>query len=135
MQDCADRARTSGWMVTPCRHRRPPAEQVNDRHSLAEPWLWCERVEMDTASPVDREQAAGRDDFAGDLARLSAELREDPKALEELRNLLRPLYVNSNAGLYLKDHLPSVEELAEMVDAASEESLAALIGPQEEAGQ
>ena len=110
-------------------------EQVNDRHSLAESWLWCERVEVDTASPVDRVQAAGRDDFAGDLARLSAELREDPKALEELRNLLRPLYVNSNAGLYLKDHLPPVEELAEMVDAASEESLAALIGPQEEAGQ
>lgn len=106
-------------------------EQVNSRYELGGSWLWCERIEANTASPVDRDQVAQREDFTGDLARLTGELANSPEALEELRNLLRPLYVNSTAGSYLKDDLPGIE-LAEMLEGAAEECLAALMPTGEE---
>ena len=126
----AGRGPQDGWL------RRPGTiehlqEQINERHSIAGSWLWCERIQIATAATVDREQVAQREDFAGDLARLSAELREDPEALGEISKLLRPLYVNSNAGLYLKDSLPLGEQLAEILDAASQECLDALVGPED----
>ena len=106
-------------------------ERVNDRHSRSGDWLWCERIQDSTALPVDRERVAQREDFVGDLARLSAELMNDPEAMEELRNLLRPLYVSSTAGLYLRDDLPRIE-LAEMLGGAAEECLAGLMATGEE---
>jgi DNA repair exonuclease SbcCD nuclease subunit len=108
-------------------------EQINDRYANAQTWLWCERIQVDTASAVGREQAAQREDFAGDLARLGGELRENPAALAELRESLRTLYVNSNAAPYLRSHLPSDEELAELLAAAEDECLASLVNEEDEA--
>jgi DNA repair exonuclease SbcCD nuclease subunit len=108
-------------------------EQINDRYANAQTWLWCERIQVDTASPVDREQVAQREDFAGDLARLGGELRENPGALAELRESLRTLYVNSNAAPYLRSYLPSDEELAELLAAAEDECLASLVNGEDEA--
>ncbi len=111
-------------------------ERVNEQYapstSSGQSWLWCERIQADTASPVDREQAALREDFAGDLARLSGELRDDPVALGELRNALRTLYANSNAAPYLRNHLPSDEELLELLAAAEDECLASLVHEEDE---
>ena len=107
-------------------------ERVNEQYAGAARWLWCERIHADTASPVDREQVAQREDFAGDLARLSNDLRSDPAALAKLGELLRPLYVNSNAAPYLRDNLPSEEELLELLEAAEDECLATLVGEEDE---
>ena len=108
-------------------------EQLNDRYANAQTWLWCERIQVDTASPVDREQVAQREDFAGDLARLGGELRENPGALAELRESLRTLYVNSNAAPYLRSYLPSDDELGELLAAAEDECLASLVNEEDEA--
>ena len=107
-------------------------ERLNDRYTNAQPWLWCERIQADTASPVDREQVARREDFAGDLARLSGEVSNDPAALAELRDALRALYVNSNAAAYLRGYLPSDTELRELLAAAEDECLAALVEEEDE---
>ncbi len=108
-------------------------ERVNERYAGAHAWLWCERIRADTASPVDREQVAQREDFAGDLARLGIDLREDPAALAELRELLRPLYVNSNASPFLGNSaLPSDDDLRELLASAEEECLATLVGEEDE---
>ena len=111
-------------------------ERVNEQYapstSSGQAWLWCERIQADTASPVDREQVALREDFAGDLARLGSELRGDPAALGELRDALRSLYANSNAAPYLRNHLPSDEELLELLAAAEDECLASLVHEEDE---
>ena len=111
-------------------------ERVNEQYapstSSGQAWLWCERIQADTASPVDREQVALREDFAGDLARLSAELWDNPDALGELRDTLRSLYANSNAAPYLRNHLPSDEELLELLAAAEDECLASLVHEEDE---
>ncbi len=107
-------------------------EQFNIQYANAQPWLWCERIQTETASPVDRQQVAQREDFTGDLARLSDQLRNDPAALAELRDLLRPLYSNSNAAAYLRSHLPPDGELLELLDAAEKECLASLVSEEDE---
>ncbi len=107
-------------------------EQVNDRHSRDRAWLWCEGIRSQTGSPVDPDRVARREDFAGDLARLGAGLRHDPVALAELRDSLRPLYANSSAAPYLRDHLPSDGELLELLAAAEDECLASLVGEEDE---
>ena len=108
-------------------------EQLNSRYANSNPWLWCERIQLDTASPVDREQAARREDFTGDLARLCTELRENPVALVELQESLQELYGASRARRYLNGFLPDGPELLEILNAAEAECLAELVGEDDEA--
>ena len=108
-------------------------EQTNERSANSYPWAWCERIRMDTASPVDREQVAKREDFTGDLARLCAELRESPEALAELGQSLQELYGANRARRYLDGILPEGDELLEILAAAEEECLAELVGDEDEA--
>ena len=102
-------------------------EHLNGQFAGARSWLWCGRIQVATTSSVDRERAACREDFVGDLIRLSNEIRESPSALAELRETLRELYIASNASPYLRSLLPSNEELRELIAAAEEECLAALV--------
>ncbi len=78
-------------------------------------------------------QMEQREDFIGDLARLGGELSESPDALAELRESLRELYVNSNASRYLRDYLPTDDELRELLAAAEDECLAAMVDEEDEA--
>ena len=59
-------------------------------------------------------------------------MRDDPDALAELRDSLRALYLNSNAAPYLRGHLPSDDELRELLEAAEEECLASLVSEEDE---
>ena len=125
------RGQLHGWL------RRPGTveelrERVNQGFAHVQPWLWCERVQAETASAVDLVQMAGREDFAGDLARLSSSVRDDPGTLVELRDLLRSLYVNSNAGSYLREFLPSDAEMELLLASAEEECLSALTADEDE---
>ncbi len=108
-------------------------EQYAPSTSSGQGWLWCERIQADTASPVDREQVALREDFAGDLARLCGELRDDPYALVALRESLRVLYNSANARSYLgNSSLPSDDELLALLAAAEDECLGTLVDDEEE---
>ena len=121
-----------GWL------RRPGTlpellERTNESRSNGPGWMWCERAEMNTSSAIDPEQVAGREDFAGDLARLSSRFREDPDALGQLRDMLRALYVSSNAGAYLREFLPGDAEMLRLLNSAEEECLAALTADEDDA--
>ena len=119
------RGATDRWL------RRPDTlddvlERLNGEYASGRPWLWCERIQLDTGSPVDREQVAQREDFAGDLARLVDELVGSPEGLDLLRQPLRELYETQRARRYLRDLLPGDEELRAIIAAAEEECLAEL---------
>jgi DNA repair exonuclease SbcCD nuclease subunit len=107
-------------------------DEVNQRHTDPASWVWCERIQLDTASPVNRQRASEREDFVGDLVQLSTNLRDDTGALGELRESLRALYVNSNAAPYLRAHLPSDDDLRDLLEAAEEECLASLVNEEDE---
>ena len=101
-------------------------EQLNDLRANANPWLWCERIQMETASAVDREQMALREDFAGDLARLAGEMRESPDRLAELQKALMDLYDANRTRRYLRNLLPEGDEMLEILAAAEDECLTGL---------
>jgi exonuclease SbcD len=102
-------------------------EQINGAWAAQSPWAWCERVQLATALPLDREQILLREDFVGDLSRLCGELQSDAKALSELQQTLRELYHHHNAGQYLRGYLPENDELCALIAAAREECLTALV--------
>ena len=101
-------------------------EQLNGEYAGGHSWLWCDRIELETGSSVDRDQVVQREDFAGDLARLVDELAGSPEALDGLRQPLRDLYETQRARRYLRDLLPGDDELKSILADAEEECLAEL---------
>ena len=101
-------------------------EQLNGEYAGGDPWLWCERIQLETGLSIDRDQVVQREDFAGDLARLVDELTQSPEALDEMRRPLRELYETPRARRYLRELLPGDDELRRILSAAEEECLATL---------
>ena len=106
-------------------------ERLNDEYSDGLPWLWCERIELETAPAVNHDQVVQREDFVGDLARLVDELVESPNDLEWFQNSLRELYDTPRARRHLRDLLPDGEELKQLVSAAEAECIAELVDIEE----
>ena len=102
-------------------------EQINDHCANRATWLWCEGVQLDTASPVDRELVAQREDFVGDLARLAGEMQNSDEAMVEFRELLQPLYSRREVREFLRDLVPSDDEIRDLLAAAEDECLAELV--------
>ena len=107
-------------------------EQLNERYTNSEPWLWCERIQLSTASPVEREEVMRRQDFVGDLARLREEMQNSPDALAEIQESLQALYTRSSARPFLRDALPSDDEIRELLAAAEDECLDELVGDEDD---
>lgn len=106
-------------------------DRTNDIWLQGHPWLWCERIRLTTASMLDREQVLQRDDFVGDLVRLCDEVRQNNEALSELRQAFSELYNHPNARQYLRDYLPSDDDICELIAAAETECLTALVEDEE----
>ena len=106
-------------------------EQLSYEYSDGLPWLWCERIQLETAPAVNHEQVIQREDFVGDLARLADELISSPEDLEGLRASLRDLYDTQRARRYLRDLLPDSEELKRLVSEAEAECLSELVDTEE----
>ena len=102
-------------------------ERVNDTGPRERPFLWCERIRASTASLIDREQQRQRSDFVGDLVRLCDEWQRTPDGLSEIRENLQELYGRGNAGRYLRDHVPTEDELRELMASAEAACLAELL--------
>ena len=96
---------------------------LNELYSDQNPWMWCERIKVRTGTSLDREREAQRDDFVGDLLRTGSAFRDDPKQLSELQSSLKPLYVTSSAGSYLRGFLPSLEEIRSLLTEAEDQCL------------
>ena len=108
-------------------------KQLNEEFASDEIWLWCERIQLNTAAPIDRAQVVLREDFVGDLARLADEIRNDATELASLRESLQVLYGANRARRHLRDLLPDDDELQTLLTAAEEECLVELVDDKEEA--
>ena len=105
--------------------------QLNEEYAGGLPWLWCERIQLDTAPSINREQVTLREDFVGDLARLVDNLVSNPDELEALTTSLRELYDTQRARRHLKDLLPDEEGLKRLISAAEAECISELISDEE----
>ena len=102
-------------------------EKINETGSQERPFLWCERIQISTASLIDREQERQRGDFVGDLVRLRDDWQVAPNGLSEIRESLQDLYGRGNAGRFLREHVPTHDELLELMAGAEAVCLAELL--------
>ena len=102
-------------------------ETVNSNWMRQTPFVWCERITDSTASVFDREQGLQGSDFMADLLKLSDEARGGQDAIAEMRELLSEIYDRGNSGRYLKEFIPSDEEMRELIASAEELCLTELI--------
>ena len=70
-------------------------------------------------------------DFVADLLRLSDAVRLDPIALGEMNGMLDELYSGGNPGRYLRDNVPTIEDMNELVSQAEALCLAELVEDEE----
>lgn len=108
-------------------------EQINKSYASLRPWIWCDNISLNTASPIDREKIAQQDDFTGYLAHLTTDLRTNQAELDKLKSSLQELYLKSNASPYLRRYMPSGDKLQELLAAAEDECLAELVGEVDDA--
>ena len=106
-------------------------EQLNEQYNGRGTWFWCEGIRLNTAPPVDRDLALRREDFVGDLVRLSVELRESGEAVSDFRQMVDPLYSRREVRELLREFAPSDEDLRELLAEAEEECLTGLMAEDE----
>lgn len=103
-------------------------EQLNEDLTRRTPFLWCERISVETAPRFDRAERLQSGDFLADVLALVDELRANP---DELRNLVHPaidpLYETSRARNYVRDLKPDGADLQQLLQEAENRILTELL--------
>lgn len=105
---------------------------VNTHWMQQSPLLWCERIEVSTASAVDRQQRRQGTDFVADLLRLSDTVRDSDPMMADMRRLLNDLYGRVEVSRYLHDHPLTDDDLRQIITDAEALCLAALLEAEDE---
>lgn len=91
-------------------------ERLRETEGAADPFVWIERLEVDTRPPLDLEARRAGQDFVADLLNLIQGYRRNPERIQSLREHLKPLFESRHAYRYLDDL--SDEELTKWLEAA-----------------
>ena len=86
---------------------------VNDQWAVRLPFVWCERIEDETAAAIDHDAMRAGEDFLAEVLRTADQLRDTP---ETLRDGLDDLYQHRR----FRQHLSAFtgEEIAALLDEA-----------------
>ena len=86
---------------------------VNDQWAERPPFVWCERIEDETAATIDREAMRAGEDFLAEVLRTADQIKETP---ETLRDGLAELYQHRR----FRQHLSAFtdEEITTLLDEA-----------------
>ena len=88
-------------------------EGVNEQWAGRLPFVWCERIEDETAAPIDREAMRAGEDFLAEVLRTADQMRETPTSL---RDGLADLYQHTRYRRHLSAFTD--EEIAALLDEA-----------------
>ena len=80
------------------------------------PFVWVERMDLDTRSEIDLEARRKSPDLVGDLLRFIQEYRQIPEKIPELTEMLSLLHQDRRGALFL--HSPDEKELMAILDQA-----------------
>ena len=86
---------------------------VSDQWAQRLPFVWCERIEDETAAAINRDALRSGEDFLAEVLRTADQLRETP---EMLRDGLAELYQHRRFRQHLSDF--TEEEIGKMLDEA-----------------
>jgi len=102
-------------------------EQLNELWVARQPFAFCGQIENATALPINREELSRGQDFVGDFLRLVDETRDDEDMVGELQRELAALYEHNRARRYLRDELPSLDEIRALIAGAENLALSGLL--------
>jgi hypothetical protein len=91
-------------------------ETVREVEGNEDPFVWVERLVIDTRPPVNLKERRSGQDFVADFLNLVDEYREDATRREALRKQLETLFGSSRAHRLLDS--PSDDQLRQWLEAA-----------------
>ena len=91
-------------------------EGVNQDWEGLAPFVWCERIEDNTASPFNREDRIAGSDFIAEFLRVCESAKTDQDLQEQIRVSLAELYELRTYRQHLKDSTPKGEELCTLIE-------------------
>ncbi len=86
---------------------------INDQWAERLPFVWCERIEDETAAAIDRDALRSGEDFLAEVLRTTDQNREEPATLQDG---LADLYQHRRFRQHLEDLTD--EEIAALLDEA-----------------
>ncbi len=92
--------------------------RLNENWAGAATFAWCDRIDVLTQGPFDREARREASDFIGELLQLIDSARKDPALLSQLASDLRPLYGHARAGRFLTGEGNNPDDIASLLDDA-----------------
>ena len=95
---------------------------LNAEFASRTPFAWCERIENDTSSPIDRDELLKGSDFLAEVLLTAESAKRDADDLARFRVKLADLYQHHRYRRFLEADGPTDAELAALLDGA--ESLA-----------
>jgi len=93
-------------------------ENLNGEWMRRSPFVWCERIEDETAAPFNRRERIEGSDFLAELLKTVDRARNDPELQERLRDGLSDLYQHRQYGRHLSDRDPGGDDFAALIDEA-----------------
>ena len=91
-------------------------EGVNDQWAGRLPFVWCERIEDETSSPIDLESRRGGADFLAEVLRTVDQIQESSELLSGLQAELDELYRHGRSRRYLS--APTREDINALIEEA-----------------
>ena len=95
---------------------------LNAEFARQSPFVWCERIENSTGSPMDRNELLQGSDFLAEVLQTADRAKRDTEELAGFRARLADLYQHNRYRHYLDADGPTDKELLALLDGA--ESLA-----------
>ena len=93
-------------------------EELNGEWVRRSPFVWCERIEDETAAPFNRQERIEGSDFLAELLKTVDRAKNDPELLKRLGDSLSDLYQHRQYRKYLSDRVPSSDDFAALIDEA-----------------
>lgn len=104
-------------------------ERIRETEGADDPFVWIERVEVDTRPTLDLQARRDGQDFIADFLNLIDDYRNKSERLQTLRKHLEPLFLSRRAHQYLE--APTDEELKRWLETAEAMCTDLLIGEEE----
>ena len=82
------------------------------------PFVWCERIEDETAAPFNRGEHKKGSDFLAEVLNTADRSKEDQDLVVRLREGLSDLYEHRRYRQHLSDHVPSDDDLSTLIHEA-----------------
>ena len=91
---------------------------LNEEFARQSPFAWCERIDDETTSPIDRDELLNGSDFLAEVLLTADKAKQDSNDLARFRERLTDLYQHNRYGRYFDSNGPKDDALLTLLDGA-----------------